>query len=89
MGSLHCQDSACLLLILCHSLRPAVSFLSVYLFTDPFPYFFKTGSHSGHPGTLYEDQASLELQYLQTSASPMLGLKGYATTPSSFYSPIN
>lgn len=89
-GSLHCQDSTYLLLTLCHSLGPAASFLSVQPFTDPCPFcFFKTGSHSGHPGTHCEDQASLELRYLHTSASPVLGIKGYAITPSSFYSPIN
>lgn len=43
MGSLHCQDSAYLLLILCHSLRPAVSFLSVYLLLIPSLTFSRQG----------------------------------------------
>jgi hypothetical protein len=35
----------------------------------------------GCPGTHFVDQAGLELRNLPASASQMLGLKAYATTP--------
>jgi hypothetical protein len=39
------------------------------------------------PGTHFVDQASLELRNLPASASRVLGLKAYTTTPGSKYIP--
>jgi hypothetical protein len=53
-----------------------------FLFFFSFGFSRQTLCSPGCPGAHFVDQASLELRNLPASASQVLGLKAYATTPS-------
>jgi hypothetical protein len=83
------QSSSCLCLLnagiksVCHHFT--VAWLHLFLLKKIF-FFFETGFlySRGCPGTHFVDEAGLELRNPPASASRVLGLKAFTTTPGCF-----